>query len=85
MVLTLLKSATGRILVEAHRGAAGYGPENSWPAIEAAHRLGADLHVASQETSQLWNSVLVSPWPIHSANSASMTTFCRSTASAHMI
>ena len=43
MPLDLLKSQTGRTLIESHRGVEGDVPENSWPAIELGHRLGADL------------------------------------------
>jgi glycerophosphoryl diester phosphodiesterase len=43
MALELLKSVTGRTLIESHRGMQGSMPENSWPAIKMAHELGADL------------------------------------------
>ncbi|HEY2980390.1 MAG TPA: glycerophosphodiester phosphodiesterase [Anaerolineales bacterium] len=43
MGLELLKSATGRTLIESHRGIEGSVPENSWPAIKLGHELGADL------------------------------------------
>lgn len=43
MTLELLKSRTGRTLIESHRGMEGDAPENSWPAIQAGHQLGADL------------------------------------------
>ena len=43
MTLELLKSQTGRTLIESHRGVVGDVPENSWPAIELGQRLGADL------------------------------------------
>lgn len=43
MPLELLKSKTGRTLIEAHRGIQGNVPENSWPAIQLGHELGADL------------------------------------------
>lgn len=43
MTLELLKSQTGRTLIESHRGVEADVPENSWPAIELGHRLGADL------------------------------------------
>ncbi|MCL7452551.1 MAG: glycerophosphodiester phosphodiesterase [Anaerolineae bacterium] len=33
----------GRILVVGHRGAEGVAPENTWAAIEAGYRAGADL------------------------------------------
>jgi len=42
MGLELLRSVTGKIKVESHRGCDLF-PENSWPAIEAAHQLGADF------------------------------------------
>ncbi len=41
--MQLLKSITGRVLVEAHRGAEGLAPENSWAALEAGCQAGADL------------------------------------------
>jgi glycerophosphoryl diester phosphodiesterase len=43
MTLELLKSQTGRTLIESHRGVEGGAPENSWPAIQLGHQLGADL------------------------------------------
>jgi glycerophosphoryl diester phosphodiesterase len=44
MTLELLKSKTGRTLIESHRGCEGLGlPQNSWPAIQRGHELGADL------------------------------------------
>jgi glycerophosphoryl diester phosphodiesterase len=43
MPLELLKSRTGRTLIESHRGIEGDVPENSWPAIKLGHELGADL------------------------------------------
>ena len=43
MTLELLKSKTGRTLIESHRGVEGDVPENSWPAIQLGHQLGADL------------------------------------------
>ena len=43
MGLELLKSKTGRTLIESHRGVEGDTPENSWPAIQLGHQLGADL------------------------------------------
>jgi glycerophosphoryl diester phosphodiesterase len=43
MALELLKSKTGRTLIESHRGIEADVPENSWPAIQLGHRLGADL------------------------------------------
>ena len=43
MPLELLKSRTGRTLIESHRGIEADVPENSWPAIRLGHQLGADL------------------------------------------
>jgi glycerophosphoryl diester phosphodiesterase len=44
MTLELLKSKTGRTLIESHRGVEnGDVPENSWSAIKLGHQLGADL------------------------------------------
>jgi len=43
MTLELLKSKTGRTLIESHRGIEADVPENSWPAIQMGHQLGADL------------------------------------------
>ncbi|HET9429523.1 MAG TPA: glycerophosphodiester phosphodiesterase, partial [Chitinophagaceae bacterium] len=45
MPLELLKSKTGRTLIESHRGIEIEDgvPENSWPAIQMGHQLGADL------------------------------------------
>ncbi|HEX9330567.1 MAG TPA: glycerophosphodiester phosphodiesterase [Anaerolineales bacterium] len=43
MGLELLKSQTGRTLIESRRGIEGDVPENSWPAIQLGHQLGADL------------------------------------------
>jgi len=43
MPLELLKSRTGRTLIESHRGVEGDVPENSWSAIKLGHQLGADL------------------------------------------
>ena len=44
MTLELLKSRTGRTLIESHRGVEGGDvPENSWSAINLGHELGADL------------------------------------------
>ena len=43
MSLELLKSKTGRTLIESHRGIEADVPENSWPAIKLGHQLGADL------------------------------------------
>ncbi|MBL0347073.1 glycerophosphodiester phosphodiesterase [Candidatus Villigracilis affinis] len=43
MALELLKSKTGRTLIESHRGIEADVPENSWPAIKMGHEMGADL------------------------------------------
>ncbi|HMB24003.1 MAG: glycerophosphodiester phosphodiesterase [Chloroflexota bacterium] len=45
MSLEVLKSKTGRTLIESHRGIEikGGPPENSWPAIRLGHQLEADL------------------------------------------
>jgi len=44
MTLELLKSKTGRTLIESHRGVEGGDvPENSWSAIKLGSELGADL------------------------------------------
>lgn len=43
MSLELLRSKTGRTLIESHRGIEANVPENSWPAIKLGHQLGADL------------------------------------------
>lgn len=43
MPLELLKSKTGRTLIESHRGIEANVPENSWPAIKLGYQLGADL------------------------------------------
>lgn len=41
--MELLRSVTGRLLIEGHRGAEGIAVENSWQAIEAGYAAGADL------------------------------------------
>ncbi len=41
--MELLRSVTGRILIEGHRGAEGIAVENTWQAIEAGYAAGADL------------------------------------------
>jgi len=43
MTLELLKSKTGRTLIESHRGVQSDVPENSWSAIQLGHQLDADL------------------------------------------
>ena len=43
MPLELLKSKTGRTLIESHRGVEVNVPENSWSAIQLGYQLGADL------------------------------------------
>jgi glycerophosphoryl diester phosphodiesterase len=52
MSLDLLKSVTGRTLVESHRGSIGHAPENSWTAIKTGHQLGADLIEIDVQMSQ---------------------------------
>jgi len=52
MTLELLKSKTGRTLIESHRGAEGALPENSWAAIQLGHKLGADLIEVDVQLSQ---------------------------------
>jgi glycerophosphoryl diester phosphodiesterase len=52
MTLELLKSKTGRTLVESHRGVEADIPENSWSALELGHRLGADLIEVDVQTSR---------------------------------
>jgi glycerophosphoryl diester phosphodiesterase len=39
----LLRTRTGRVLVESHRGADKLAPENSWSAIELGYKAGADF------------------------------------------
>jgi len=41
--MELLRTTTGRMLVEAHRGCQALAPENSWPALEIGRHMGADL------------------------------------------
>jgi len=48
----LLKSITGRILIEAHRGAEGLAPENSWSALRLGRDSGADLLEVDVQLSQ---------------------------------
>src|SRR5215213_1585653 len=50
--LELLKSKTGRTLIESYRGIEGDVPENSWPAIQLGHQLGADLIEVDVQLSQ---------------------------------
>lgn len=52
MTLELLKSKTGRTLIESHRGIEADVPENSWSAIQLGHRLGADLIEVDVQMSQ---------------------------------
>ena len=52
MSLALLKSKTGRTLIESHRGMEGDVPENSWPAIKLGHQFGADLIEVDVQLSQ---------------------------------
>jgi glycerophosphoryl diester phosphodiesterase len=51
-MLELLKSRTGRTLIESHRGIQADMPENSWPAIQLGHQLGADLIEVDVQMSQ---------------------------------
>ena len=41
--MELLRTTTGRILIESHRGCQDLAPENSWPALETGRQMGADL------------------------------------------
>ncbi|HLO14887.1 MAG TPA: glycerophosphodiester phosphodiesterase [Anaerolineales bacterium] len=52
MGLELLKSKTGRTLIESHRGIEGDVAENSWLAIKLGHQLGADLIELDVQMSQ---------------------------------
>ncbi|SRR5258706_4418359 len=52
MTLELLKSKTGRTLIESHRGVEGDVPENSWSAIKLGYELGADLIEVDVQMSQ---------------------------------
>ena len=52
MGLELLKSVTGRTLIESHRGVIGRAPENSWTAIKLGQQLGADLIEVDVQISQ---------------------------------
>ena len=52
MTLELLKSKTGRTLIESHRGIQADVPENSWPAIRLGHQFGADLVELDVQMSQ---------------------------------
>jgi len=52
MGLELLKSLTGRTLIESHRGIEADVPENSWSAIQLGHQLGADLIEVDVQLSQ---------------------------------
>ena len=52
MTLELLKSKTGRTLIESHRGIQGDVPENSWSAIQLGHQFGADLIEVDVQLSQ---------------------------------
>ena len=52
MPLELLKSKTGRTLLESHRGIEGDVPENSWPAVKLGHHFGADLIEVDVQLSQ---------------------------------
>lgn len=51
MTIQLLRSQTGRVLVESHRGAEKLAPENSWTAIELGYKAGADyIEIDVQQT-----------------------------------
>jgi glycerophosphoryl diester phosphodiesterase len=50
--MELLKSRTGRILIESHRGAEALAPENSWPALRLGHEAGADFLEVDVQISQ---------------------------------
>ncbi|HEY3311843.1 MAG TPA: glycerophosphodiester phosphodiesterase [Anaerolineales bacterium] len=52
MKKSLLKSVTGRILIESHRGAEGLAPENSWAALNIGRTSGADLLEVDVQLSQ---------------------------------
>ncbi|MCX6078353.1 MAG: glycerophosphodiester phosphodiesterase [Chloroflexi bacterium] len=52
MKIELLKSITGRVLVESHRGAEGLAPENSWTALKLGRDSGADLLEVDVQLSQ---------------------------------
>jgi glycerophosphoryl diester phosphodiesterase len=52
MTPELLKSKTGRTLIESHRGIQSDLPENSWSAIKLGHQLGADLIEVDLQMSQ---------------------------------
>lgn len=52
MTIELLKSKRGRTLIESHRGMEGDVPENSWPAIQLGHQMGADLIEVDVQLSQ---------------------------------
>ena len=53
MTFELLKSQTGRTLIESHRGVEnGNLPENSWSAIKLGYELGADLIEVDVQLSQ---------------------------------
>src|SRR5688572_3504411 len=52
MTIELLKSKRGRTLIESHRGMEVDVPENSWPAIQLGHQMGADLIEVDVQLSQ---------------------------------
>jgi len=52
MQCELLKSKTGRTLIESHRGIEADVPQNSWPAIQLGRQLGADLIEVDVQMSQ---------------------------------
>jgi len=52
MMKALLKSVTGRILIESHRGAEGLAPENSWSALKFGAASCADFLEVDVQLSQ---------------------------------
>jgi glycerophosphoryl diester phosphodiesterase len=50
--MELLRTTTGRILVESHRGCQDVAPENSWLALETGRQMGADLLEVDVQLSQ---------------------------------
>ncbi len=59
--MDLLKSRTGRILIESHRGAEGLAPENSWQALKAgsdamADFIEVDVQLSQDKIAFLWHN-----------------------------
>jgi glycerophosphoryl diester phosphodiesterase len=52
MKIPLLKSITGRTLIESHRGAENLAPENSWAALHMGWDSGADIMEVDVQLSQ---------------------------------